>query len=218
MIPRRAIRCGGWTAGIVALVLLGVPGMPLPADAATATYAIDQRYGSIRFTVRHLGVFASTGRFDRFRGSLEIDPAHPDHARIKVVIDAASLDMAWSEAAAMLRSSDFFDVAHYPTIVFRSIAVVPLSDRRYRIDGQLDMRGIRRAQDFEAVLLDTHTDSARHRRIAEFAVSGALARSDYGMRADRLLISDQVRITIRIRIETAVVQDGVDPHWRSVKE
>lgn len=79
-------------------------------------FSIDQRFGSIGFSVDHLGLFSSQGRFDRFTCRLDLDPAHPERTRLQISIDAGSLDMPWGQATDMLRAPDFFDVARYPVI------------------------------------------------------------------------------------------------------
>jgi polyisoprenoid-binding protein YceI len=184
---------------IAALILLTTVGLGGPARAQ-GLYRIDQQFGGIEFTVRNLGLFNSHGVFDRFMGRLVIDPAHPDHTRIDVNVDAGSVSMPWDEGAAMLRSEDFFDVRNYPDIHFTSTAVRQISPDHYRIDGQLRIRGVARAQTLDAVLLDRHLDPARGADVADFVVSGELKRSDFGMVADPLFISDIVAIRIHARI------------------
>ena len=88
-------------------------------DAAAhgaSQYSIDQRFGSVGFSVSHLGLFTSQGRFDRFSGVLTIDPENPATARLSVTIDTNSIDASSPDTTDMLRSAEFFDTAHYPRI------------------------------------------------------------------------------------------------------
>ena len=85
-----------------------------PPARAAETYAIDQRFGEIGFSVRHLGLFGSAGQFGRWQGELAIDNTHPERTRIAVTIDTGSAEMSWREALAMLRSPAYFDVAQVP--------------------------------------------------------------------------------------------------------
>jgi polyisoprenoid-binding protein YceI len=168
-----------------------------PAGAAE-TYAIDQRFGEIGFRVRHLGLFGSEGQFGRWQGELAIDEAHPERTRIAVTIETGSAEMTWREALAMLRSPAYFDVAQYPEAHFASTAVTPAGPDRYVIRGTLQLRGIVRPITLDARLLDrTHKGEAD---IADFIVTGTLARSDFGMTADRPFVSDRVGLEIHARI------------------
>jgi len=186
--------------GMVALLGVGV-GVGLPAAAqAQGQYSIDQHYGGIEFTVEHLGLFASHGMFDRFMGRLIIDPQHPERTRIDVEVEAGSVSMPGDQAAAMLRSADYFDVQRYPDISFDSTAVEALGPDHYRVVGQLRIRGVTHAEALDALLVDRHTDPARGADVADFVVSGELQRSAFGMVADRVFISDTVAIRIHARI------------------
>jgi polyisoprenoid-binding protein YceI len=188
-------------ASIVGLVALLAAGAGLvPPAGAQRLYSIDQHYGGIEFTVRDLGLFTTHGMFDRFMGQLIIDPQHPEHTRIEVKVEAASVSMPWDEGAALLRSPDFFDALHYPEIRFESSAVEALGPDHYRVLGQLRIKGVTQAQMLDAVLVDRHLDAARGSDVADFVVSGELKRSAFGMVADPIFISDTVRIRIHARI------------------
>jgi polyisoprenoid-binding protein YceI len=181
-------------------------GINTPARAQ-GVYRIDQRFGGIEFTVSDLGLFSSHGMFDRFMGQLVIDPTHPEKTAIAVDVDASSIAMPWEDAAAMLRSADFFDVAQYPSIRFTSTGVERLGPDRYRILGQLRIRGVTQPQTLDAQLQDRRTDPSKGVDVADFVVSGALRRSDFGMVADQTLISN----TVAIRIHARVVLDHAAP-------
>jgi polyisoprenoid-binding protein YceI len=61
---------------------------------AEESYSIDQTFGSIAFSVRHLGLFSSQGQFRRFGGTLLLDAHHPEWTKISVDVDATSADMS----------------------------------------------------------------------------------------------------------------------------
>jgi polyisoprenoid-binding protein YceI len=182
------------------VVLLAACAGLVPAARAQGLYHIDQSYGGIEFTVGHLGLFTSHGMFDRFMGRLIIDPLHPEHTRIDVDVEAGSVSMPWNDAAAMLRSQDFFDAERYPDIRFESTAVEPVGPDHYRILGQLRIRGVTQAQSLDALLVDRHLDAVRGSDVADFVVSGTVKRSAFGMVADRIFIGDTIDIRIHARI------------------
>ena len=63
------------------------------------------------------------GHFSRFSGDVMVDPAVLTSGRITLTIDAASLDTGIEMRDNHLRSSDFFDVARFPTVAFQSLRV-----------------------------------------------------------------------------------------------
>ncbi|HEY6434514.1 MAG TPA: YceI family protein [Acetobacteraceae bacterium] len=183
-------------------LLFGLAALTSAAPARTGfVFTIDQRYGSIGFSVNHLGLFSSHGRFDRFSGTLALDPDRPERTRFSMSIDAASLDMPWTLGATMLRGPNFFDVAAYPIITYASRSVVARDAQHYAIDGVLQVRGMERPQVLDAVLLNRQVDRDHHVETAEFEITGHLKRSDFGMVAQPLFISDEVTLTIQVRIE-----------------
>lgn len=184
-------------------VLFAMAGLLLAPAAAHAEQYYDLRpgFGTIEFSVRHLGLFTSQGQFRRFDASLIIDVARPERTRIAVDVDAASVDMAWQDAAEMLRSPEFFDVQRYPTVRFTSTAVTAVTPDHYRIAGVVEMRGVKQPVTLDATLTDRPTPTPNGApQIADFVVTGRLQRSAFGMVADQGFISDDVNLAIRARI------------------
>ena len=177
------------------------------ADASNLVYSIDQHSGSIAFSVSHFGLFSSEVRFDHFTGRLHLDLIHPQDTRFRFDIDTNSLAAPLSPATTMLRGPNFFDVAHYPLISYTSTSVAPLADQHYAISGVLQIRGVTRPQPLDAVLLNRRTDEGRHVDTAEFAVTGRLKRSDFGIVANQALISDAVTLSIHLFVELPAAPD-----------
>lgn len=170
------------------------------AAAAPSRYRIDQRYGAIEFSVGSLGLFTTEGRFARFAGDLLLDPQNPAKTRVDVVIDLGSVEMPLANEVAMLRSATYFDTARYPQARFDSVRVQGLSPGHFRLSGTLQMRGVSKPMDLDAVVTDRHYDQARKLEVADFDVTGRLHRSSFGMRDDQIMVSDVVKLHIHIHI------------------
>ena len=192
-----------WRLAPALFALLALPVPARPNLAALHTYGIDQRYGTIDFSVEQLGLFAADGSFRRFHGTLTLDPAHPDHSHIDVVVAAGSADMTSAQAEAMLRSPAYFDVAQFPDIHFVSTAISKQGADRFVLRGKLSIRGVTRPETLTAKLTREQPDPAKHAKIADFAVSGTLKRSDFGMTANRDFIGDTVTLNISLRLMLA---------------
>jgi len=194
-------------ARVIALFLL-LWGFAGPGQAAAqGTYALDPRYARIGFSVSHMGLFSSEGRFARFNSQLTIDPAHPEGTRIAVRIDAGSVSMASDEGMAMLLSPAYFDVAKYPAIRFKSTAITAGAPDDYTILGELEMRGITRPVRLAARLVNRQRDPAGGETI-DFEVSGILHRSEFGMVADTSFIADEIALNIIARLRLAETRQG----------
>jgi polyisoprenoid-binding protein YceI len=171
------------------------------ANASGDVYSVDQHSGSIAFSVSHFGLFSSEGRFARFTGQLHLDLVHPRDTTFRFNIDAASLAMPLGPETSVVRGPEFFDVARYPSISYASTSVAAVADQHYAISGVLQLRGVARPQPLDALLLSRRTDKERHVETAEFTVTGRLKRSDFGMVANRTIVSDAVTLSIHLLVE-----------------
>ncbi len=183
---------------LVGLTLLSRSAIP-PARAE-ALYTIDEHVAAIEFTVSHLGLFTSHGRFGKFKARLTIDPDHPERTGIAVDVDASSVSMAWDDAEEKLRSPAYFDARDYPEVEFRSTGVALVSPDHYAISGVLKLRGVTQPLLLDAQLVDRHL-GVQGSQVADFRAEGQLKRSAFGMTADQTFISDVVDLTITVRLQ-----------------
>src|SRR5258708_25291321 len=102
-------------------------------------YDVDGAHTSVEFVGRHLMITKVRGRFSDVRGQITIDE-EPEDSLVEVEIGASSLSTGNSDRDAHLRSEDFFDVEHHPTITFRSTAVHALPDNAWEVVGDLTVR------------------------------------------------------------------------------
>ncbi|MGH9775775.1 MAG: YceI family protein [Candidatus Acidiferrales bacterium] len=106
------------------------------------TYRISKTYTTLSFTATKWMVFKEEGIFQEFSGTLTYDAANPAASAIDVIVQAASLDTRNSARDGVLRSDDFFDVARYPTLTFRSVAVTAAGKDTLNVMGDLTIRGV----------------------------------------------------------------------------
>lgn len=172
-----------------------------PARAADRSrYVFDQTRGQLEFTARHLGILSSTGKFDDFAAELLIDPARPLTTLVTVTVRTAAVELAYPGAVDLLRSPAFFDVERYPEATFTGAATGQGSLADFALAGQLTIRGISRPFTMEAKLLDRHRDATLGRDVATFTAAGAMKRSEFGMTAESLAISDTIRLAVHVTL------------------
>lgn len=166
------------------------------------TWTIDTSHSSIEFGVRHLGISTVRGRFRTFSGTVDVDEDGRVRA-IDVTIDPASIDTGVGDRDQHLRSGDFFDVAHFPTIAFQSTAAERRGDGTLRVTGDLTMRGQTHPVTFEVEPAQSVTDPWGNRRVAATA-TGKLNRKDWGLTWNQvlelgaLMVGEDVTFTIEI--------------------
>jgi len=171
-----------------------------PARAQLRQYRFDQNFGRLSFSARHFGLLSSTGSFGRFDAQVALDPANPSQAEVAVAVATGSIDLAWPGATELLRSPAYFDSDTHPQARFNGRATGVAAADRFRIEGELTLKGVTRPLRMEARLLRRGRDATEGAEIAEFSASGSLNRLEFGMVEDRTTVSDLIRLDVQVRL------------------
>ncbi len=95
---------------------------------------------AVRFTA-HQTFSNTTGHFREFEGTFDLDREDLAASKVRVEIDAASIDTDNDSRDDHLRSEDFFDAKKHPKIVFESSSFTPQGKDRVRVKGTLTVKG-----------------------------------------------------------------------------
>ena len=196
MSIRRQLRFLGL---LMAAAAIGFASTPQPAHAVT--YKVDPEHTSVAFTVRHL-LTKVKGRFDRFEGTITLDPAHPEQAKAAGSIDVASVNTNVEERDKDLRSERFFDAAKFPKIIFVSTKASDISADRKRgkLHGKLTMHSIERPVVLDVEFLGEAQDPWGNKRAA-FTATTTINRKDFGLTWNETLETGGVLVGDDIQIE-----------------
>jgi polyisoprenoid-binding protein YceI len=115
----------------------------LAAPAAFATqYQIDPVHSRAGFAIKHMMVSKVNGQFKSVKGTVDLDEGKPENTRIDAEIDASTIDTGDAKRDGHLKTPDFFDVANHPKITFKSKKVTSAGPGKYKVDGDLTIRGV----------------------------------------------------------------------------
>jgi polyisoprenoid-binding protein YceI len=112
-------------------------------------WLIDPAHSAAHFSVRHLMISNVRGEFGKISGNVTLDPSDLTKSTIEVSIDTASIDTREPQRDEHLRSADFFDVANHPAITFRSTRITTTGSDRFKVTGDLTIRGVSRDATFD---------------------------------------------------------------------
>lgn len=178
---------------LLSLTLLGMAS--LPAVGAARKFALDPSHTQVRVTWNHAGFSNPGASFDVSDGLLAWDAVDPRKSSVTVSIPAASASTQVPALDETFRT-EYFAAAKYPTITFASTAVEPMGTDRYRISGNLTIRGITKPVTLEAVLNKVGEHPMFHAPAIGFDAVGTVKRSEFGMGAYVPMVSDDVQIRI----------------------
>jgi len=187
------------TAGLAAA-------LALPASAATTTWQIDPQHSSAQFAVTHLMISTVRGEFHGVKGTVVLDDQDITKSTVNVTIDATSVDTREPARDTHLKSPDFFDVAKYPAMTFKSTKVEQVSPGELKVTGDLTIRGVTKQ-----VVLSVDGPKAPIKDpwgLQRSAVSATakINRQDFGVSWNKTLdsggvvVSDDVRITLDVEM------------------
>ena len=157
-------------------------------------------------------VSKTRGRFTKFSGQIQFDPDEASRSSVDVQIEPASIDTADATRDGHLRSPDFFDVDKYPQARFRSTKVTGLNGDKYRIDGELTVRGVTKPVSFDAIFEGSAKDPWGGER-AGFSGTLSLDRREFGLtwnkaiEAGGFVVGDKVDLTLEVEaVKAAAVK------------
>ena len=163
-------------------------------------WEIDGSHSSIHFSVRHLVVAKVRGQFARWSGSVVAPDGDGANASVNVVIDATTIDTGVADRDKHLKSPDFFDVAQFPELTFRSRHVDKQSEERMRVVGDLTIRGTSREVVLDVEYAGRAKDPWGNERLA-FSAKTSLDRKDFGLNWNQVLEAGGFLVGDRIDVE-----------------
>jgi polyisoprenoid-binding protein YceI len=187
-------------------MLVPLLGMATAASAASQIYDIDPAHSQVGFSIRHL--FSRVpGQFKQFSGVIYADEKHPAASSVEVTIQTASIFTDNETRDGHLRSPDFFAADSFPTITFKSTKVAPAGKDRYKVTGDLTMRGVTKTVELDMEFLGKGDVSIGGKDMgvkAGFDANTKLNRQDYGIRWNQtldqggLMLGDDVAVSLHV--------------------
>ena len=104
-------------------------------------WRIDRNHSQAGFSVRHNVVSTVRGQLGAITGTIEYDGKDVNSVKADVSIDMNAITTQNESRDKHLRSADFFDVASHPALTFKSKRVEPGANGRFKLVGDLTLRG-----------------------------------------------------------------------------
>jgi len=188
------------------------PRLTVPAAAPAArTWTIDPSHATAGFRVRHLMVSHVRGHLGPVSGTVFIDERDPARSRVEVSIDVRGLDSRDPKRDEHLRSADFFDVEHHPTVTFRSTRVeAPRGlSGDVQVAGELTIRGVTRPVTLQVEPLGPAIQDPWGNARRGVSARGRVSRKDWGLtwnlaiEAGGVAVGDEVTLEIDAELVAA---------------
>jgi polyisoprenoid-binding protein YceI len=187
---------------VVAVAALSVPSLALASN-----WEIDSGHSSANFTVKHLMVSNVKGEFGKVTGTINLDDKDVTKSSVTASIDASTIDTRSEQRDGHLKSPDFFDVAKYPTITFKSKKVEKAGEGKLKVTGDLTMKGVTKE-----VALDVDAAAKEMKNpfngaiVRGMSATTQLNRKDFGLNWNKslesggVLVGDEVKVALELEL------------------
>lgn len=179
-----------------------------------SSWNVDSTHSEINFKVKHMMITNLRGSFGTYQASVETDGDDFSTAKVKFIIDVASIDTNNPQRNGHLLADDFFSAEKFPHITFESNGLKRVSDDEWIAKGNLTIRDVTKEVEFTVLSTGAMKDPWGMTR-AGFDITGAINRKDFGMNFNMLIetggaiLSDVVKIEASLEFTKAVVEETV---------
>lgn len=156
--------------------------MSFNAMAAVDTYALDPNHTYPSFEADHFGgVSVWRGKFKKSNdGVVKIDRAAKT-GTVEVTIDASSIDTGNDKLDKHLQTPEFFDVAKYPTAVYKGTQIKFDGDTPVEVIGTLTLHGVTKPLNLKIESFKCFINPMLKREVCGTESTATFDRADFGI-------------------------------------
>jgi polyisoprenoid-binding protein YceI len=186
------------------MLILATPVMAHAQTPSSGVYTLDRAASMVGFTLYGSAIFKikKDGYFKDFTGLVSYNPARPADTRVDLTVVTASIDTQNSAHDQLLRSGEFFDVEHFPTMHFASESANVRPDGTLSITGDMTIRGITRTMTIPVTL--RRTTLAGTTPGAAFESTFQIDRTEFGLNGSVSQHGFHVSISKKVQIHIAI--------------
>ena len=178
--------------------------LPLGAIAAPESYELDPNHTVPNFSIQHFGMSTVWGHFERASGKVVLDIAAKTGS-LEVKIPTATISTGDAKRPDgrrsrddHLRSPDFFNVAEFPEMVFKSTKLAFAGDKLHTVEGTLTLLGVTKPVTLTASAFNCGPNPSNKKAMCGADLVGSIKRSEFGMKYGVPLVGDEVKLFIAV--------------------
>lgn len=169
----------------------------LPASAELESYTLDPNHTFPSYEINHFGYSTQRGRFDKTSGKITLDTA-AKKGSADVTIDTQSIDTGHKKLEEHLRSDEFFNVAQFPQITFKSSQFAFDGDKVKSATGDLTILGVSRPATLNVERFNCAIHPMLKKKICGAEMTTTIKRSEFGMGKYVPMLGDDVLLRINV--------------------
>jgi polyisoprenoid-binding protein YceI len=170
-----------------------------PDAVSAGTYNIDGSHSNVGFAVKHMGIATVRGAFKKFEGTVEAG----SELTLQGSVEVASVDTGDENRDGHLQSPEFFDVAQFPQITFKSTGAHAGSDGKLTLNGEITIKGTTKSIELTGAIGENGEDPWGNQRVG-FEVEGTIDRREFDLKWNQtlpngnLLVANDVKLVVSV--------------------
>ena len=189
-----------------ALALTTVASAALPSQ-----WQLDDSHTRVGFSVNHLGFSTTMGHFNDVKGVVNYDVKAPSKTNMSFTIATDSIDTNWDARDEHLKKAEFFNVAKYPTMTFKSTSVKFMNPQQAKVTGDFTMLGQTKPLTLDVTLNKIANSPLTKEPVIGFRATGNIDRAAYGMTA----FADGITTNVPIQIDGELIEKKAQTNKKS---
>lgn len=183
-----------------ALALTTIASAALPSQ-----WQLDNSHTRVGFSVNHMGFSTTMGHFNDVKGVVNYDVKQPSKTNMNFTIATDSIDTNWDARDEHLKKAEFFNVAKYPTMTFKSTSVKFINPQQAKVTGDFTMLSQTKPLTLDVTLNKIANSPLTKEPVIGFRATGNIDRAAYGMTA----YADGITTNVPIQIDGELVEKKV---------
>ncbi len=158
---------------------------------AQSTYTAVDESSKVHFVIKNFGI-KTGGDFSGLKGTIKFDPEKLSSSAFDVTVDANTIDTDNESRDGHLRKAEYFDVATYKTIHFKSTKITPSNIAgRFYVFGELTIKGVTKPVQFG---FGATAKDGGYVFDGEFTIN----RRDFGVGGSSVSMSDNLTVSLSV--------------------
>lgn len=168
-------------------------------------WKLDRGHSGVGFAVTHMVIAEVDGRFTDFDVEFTTNGEDLAGATVAATIQMASVNTDNERRDNHLRSADFFDAENHPVMTFKSSKFEKVNETKYKLAGDLTIRGNTKPVVLDVTYRGKITDSRGNMRMGLKGTT-TVDRFEFGTVWDKtiedggLIVGREVEVTIKLEL------------------
>ena len=182
------------------IALVAVLALTVASRADVEAYKIDPTHSSAGFSLRHvLSKFSSS--FTKVTGTITVDRDNLEKSSVVASIDVGALNTDSEKRDAHIKGPDFFEVAKFPTITFKSTSWKKTGENTYDVTGDLTIKDVTKPVVLKTTVLGFGPGMGPGAFLSGWEATTTIKKSEFNMAGPAMLakaLGDEVAVTINV--------------------